>query len=132
MTRTSPCPTTLVPAICSTAKTFVWAAAGQDWRDGISSIFANGGEIAKYDGGKWVDTLDNPNTLKGMEPLQNLYRNASHAPSDMKDAPKRVRMILQVSLLLAWAMPVAAAMTIWSWIFDWRRGIVNWARGTPG
>lgn len=59
---------------------------GQDWRDGISWIFANGGEIAKYDGGKWVATLDDPNTLKGMEQLQNLYRNASHAPSDMKDA----------------------------------------------
>lgn len=50
----------------------------------------------------------------------------------MKAAPKWVRMILQVSLLLAWAMPVVAAMTIWSWIFDWRRGIVNWVLGTPG
>ena len=36
------------------------------------------------------------------------------------------RLILQISLLLAWAMPVIAAMTVWIWLFDWRRGIVNW------
>ncbi|HRM74428.1 MAG TPA: P1 family peptidase, partial [Paracoccus sp. (in: a-proteobacteria)] len=26
-----------------------------------------------------------------------------------------------------WAMPVVASMTVWIWVFDWRRGIVNWA-----
>lgn len=36
-----------------------------------------------------------------------------------------VRIALQIALLLAWAMPVVAAMTIWSWLFDWRRGLVN-------
>ncbi len=30
------------------------------------------------------------------------------------------------SLLLAWAMPVVAAMTVWIWIVDWRRGLLNW------
>ena len=28
------------------------------------------------------------------------------------------RLILQVALLLAWAMPVVAAMTVWIWLFD--------------
>lgn len=37
------------------------------------------------------------------------------------------RLVLQVSLLLAWAMPVVAAMTVWVWIVDWRRGLLNWA-----
>ncbi|WP_251303137.1 carbohydrate ABC transporter permease [Georgenia satyanarayanai] len=37
-----------------------------------------------------------------------------------------VRITLQVSLLLAWAMPVVAAMTVWIWLFDRRRGVVNW------
>lgn len=37
-----------------------------------------------------------------------------------------VRVTLQVSLLLAWAMPVVAAMTVWIWLFDRRRGVVNW------
>ena len=36
------------------------------------------------------------------------------------------RIILQVSLLLAWAMPVVAAMTVWIWLFDRRRGVVNY------
>lgn len=38
-----------------------------------------------------------------------------------------MRLVLQVSMLLAWAMPVIAAMTVWIWLFDWRRGLVNWA-----
>ncbi|GAB2547367.1 carbohydrate ABC transporter permease [Leucobacter ruminantium] len=42
------------------------------------------------------------------------------------------RIILQVSLLLAWATPVVAAMTIWNWIFDWRRGLVNWVLTSVG
>ncbi|MFT0762529.1 extracellular solute-binding protein [Scrofimicrobium sp. R131] len=59
---------------------------GMDWRDGISWIFANGGDIAKEQDGQWVATLDSPETLKGLEQLQDLYRNASRAPLDMKDA----------------------------------------------
>ena len=39
---------------------------------------------------------------------------------------------LIASTPLAWAMPVVAAMTIWSWLFDWRRGLVNWVLGTSG
>jgi N,N'-diacetylchitobiose transport system permease protein len=37
-----------------------------------------------------------------------------------------VRIVLQVALLLAWAMPIVAAMTVWIWIVDWRRGLLNW------
>ena len=36
------------------------------------------------------------------------------------------RLVLQVALLLAWAMPIVAAMTVWIWIIDWRRGLLNW------
>ena len=50
----------------------------------------------------------------------------------MRSVPKWVRLCIQISLLLAWAMPVVAVMTIWSWLFDWRRGLVNWALGTSG
>ncbi|PPL15998.1 MULTISPECIES: carbohydrate ABC transporter permease [Microterricola] len=39
---------------------------------------------------------------------------------------KVVRLTLQISLLLAWAMPVVAAMTVWIWLFDRRRGVVNY------
>ncbi|MBS1697091.1 MAG: sugar ABC transporter permease [Actinobacteria bacterium] len=37
-----------------------------------------------------------------------------------------VRLTLQIALLLAWAMPVIAAMTVWIWLFDRRRGVINY------
>jgi len=36
------------------------------------------------------------------------------------------RLALQISMLLAWAMPVVAAMTVWTWLFDRRRGVINY------
>lgn len=59
---------------------------GQDWRNGISWIFANGGDLAKKENGQWVSSLSDPNTIKGLEQLQDLFRNASKAPADAKDA----------------------------------------------
>lgn len=59
---------------------------GQDWRDGISWIFANGGDIAQKKGGKWVGTLESEESLKGLQQLQDLYKNASKAPNDAKDS----------------------------------------------
>ncbi|HEY8590913.1 MAG TPA: extracellular solute-binding protein [Naasia sp.] len=59
---------------------------GQDWRDGISWIFANDGELAEKEGDEWVSTLADPNTVKGLEQLQELYRSASEAPNDAKDS----------------------------------------------
>lgn len=44
----------------------------------------------------------------------------------MSKVPSGVRITLQISLLLAWAMPVVAAMTVWIWLFDRRRGVVNY------
>jgi N,N'-diacetylchitobiose transport system permease protein len=43
-----------------------------------------------------------------------------------------IRIVIQISLLLAWAMPVVAAMTVWNWLFDWRRGVVNWTLTSIG
>ena len=51
----------------------------------------------------------------------------------LMNAVNRVsRIVLQVSMLLAWAMPVVASMTVWRWLFDWRRGVVNWLLDTGG
>lgn len=44
----------------------------------------------------------------------------------MTAVTKTARLILQVALLLAWSMPVVAAMTVWIWLFDWRRGVINY------
>ena len=44
----------------------------------------------------------------------------------MNAVGKFVRLTLQIAMLLAWAMPVVAAMTVWVWLFDWHRGVINW------
>ena len=59
---------------------------GQDWRNGISWIFANGGEIATEKDGKWVASLSSPESVKGLTELQGLYEKATTAPKDGKDA----------------------------------------------
>lgn len=59
---------------------------GQDWRNGISWIFANGGDIATVKDGKWTATLDSANSLNGLEQLQAIYQTASHAPNDARDS----------------------------------------------
>ena len=59
---------------------------GQDWRNGISWIFANGGDLAKFENGAWTSTLSDPNSIKGLTQLQDLQKNASHAPKTMTDA----------------------------------------------
>ncbi|MGP4019462.1 carbohydrate ABC transporter permease [Saccharopolyspora sp. 5N708] len=43
----------------------------------------------------------------------------------MKHVPVLPRVVLQVSLLLAWAMPQLAATTVFQWIFDQQYGILN-------
>jgi N,N'-diacetylchitobiose transport system permease protein len=37
-----------------------------------------------------------------------------------------IRLMVQSGLLLAWAMPVLAALTVWQWLFDTQYGVVNW------
>nr|WP_275693433.1 sugar ABC transporter permease [Nocardioides sp. TF02-7] len=37
-----------------------------------------------------------------------------------------VRVATQCGLLLAWAMPVVAALTVWQFLFDTEYGVVNW------
>jgi N,N'-diacetylchitobiose transport system permease protein len=38
----------------------------------------------------------------------------------------RMRLLLMLGLVLAWAMPVVAATTIYQWLFAQRFGVVNW------
>jgi N,N'-diacetylchitobiose transport system permease protein len=37
-----------------------------------------------------------------------------------------LRLLVSIGLLLAWAMPALAATTIWGWLFDTRRGLINY------
>ena len=44
----------------------------------------------------------------------------------MKQMPSFARISLQVALLLAWAMPIVAQMTVWNWLIDDRNGVFNY------
>jgi N,N'-diacetylchitobiose transport system permease protein len=44
----------------------------------------------------------------------------------MRQMSKPVRLLVQSALLLAWAMPVLAALTVWQWLFDSQYGVINW------
>lgn len=44
----------------------------------------------------------------------------------MRSVTGPVRVTIQVCLLLAWAMPMVAAVTVFRWLFDYRTGVVNW------
>ncbi len=104
---------------------------GQDWRDGISWIFANGGEIATVKNGKWTATLDSANSLKGLEQLQAIYKSSSKAPNDAKDSNQYIYLNDDDAIAGATtadaATPVSlAAATIMA------PGWAHWSIGTKG
>lgn len=39
---------------------------------------------------------------------------------------KKMRLLLMLGLVLAWAMPIIAATTVYQWLFAQRFGVVNW------
>jgi N,N'-diacetylchitobiose transport system permease protein len=45
---------------------------------------------------------------------------------------KRMRLLLMLGLVLAWAMPVIAATTVYQWLFAQRFGVVNWLLAKAG
>ncbi|MGG7464510.1 MULTISPECIES: extracellular solute-binding protein [unclassified Plantibacter] len=59
---------------------------GEDWRNGVSWVFANGGELATKDGDKWASALSSADTQKGLEQFQQLFTDASNAPVTEKDS----------------------------------------------
>ena len=59
---------------------------GEDWRNGISWIFANGGELAVKNGDIWESSLSDPSTIAGLQQLQALYTSASLAPVNEADS----------------------------------------------
>ena len=77
--------TTLAESL-TTADTSGIYFGGQDWRNGISWIFANDGQIATFEDGKWVGQLSSENSVKGLTELQGLLAEGTNAPKDGTDA----------------------------------------------
>ena len=43
----------------------------------------------------------------------------------MRHMATGIRVLVQTGLLLAWAMPIVASLTVWQWLFDTNYGVVN-------
>ncbi len=57
-------------------------APGRDWYNALPYVWANGGEIAVQDGDTWDAQLSSPESVKGLEQLQQVYQTATVAPVD--------------------------------------------------
>ncbi|MCH0538286.1 sugar ABC transporter permease [Streptomyces sp. MUM 203J] len=45
---------------------------------------------------------------------------------------KKMRLVLSLALILAWAMPIVASVTVFRWLFDEQFGVFNWLMRTLG
>ncbi|MFC5503052.1 extracellular solute-binding protein [Lysinimonas soli] len=104
---------------------------GQDWRDGISWIFANGGNIASESNGKWTATLDDPKTMAGLKQLQAIYQNASKAPNDAKDSNQYIYINDDDAIAGATASDAATPVSL-SAATIMAPGWAHWSIGTKG
>lgn len=57
-------------------------APGKDWYNALPYIWSAGGEIAVQDGDTWDAQLSSPESIEGLEMLQDVYENATNAPVD--------------------------------------------------
>ncbi|GAA2441570.1 extracellular solute-binding protein [Agromyces soli] len=63
---------------------------GQDWRNALPFIWENGGEVAVPDGDKWDAQLSSPESVKGLEEVQQAMATASVAPKDANETSPEV------------------------------------------
>ena len=59
---------------------------GQDWRNGAAFIWDAGGDLATDDGGEWSGSLASPESVAGLERVQELFTEASGAAKDGNEA----------------------------------------------
>ncbi|MEU2393081.1 sugar ABC transporter permease [Streptomyces sp. NPDC007369] len=45
---------------------------------------------------------------------------------------KWMRLVLSMALVMAWAMPIVASVTVFQWLFDEQFGVMNWVMRTLG
>jgi len=64
---------------------------GQDWRNGLPFIWAAGGEIAvQEDDGRWVGALSSPESIEGLELVQEAMLTGSGAAPDANETDPQV------------------------------------------
>lgn len=45
---------------------------------------------------------------------------------------KKMRLVLSMALVMAWAMPIVASVQVFKWLFDEQFGVMNWLMRTAG
>lgn len=76
-------------ATANPGKSGIWWP-GQDWRNALPFIWENGGEIAVADGEEWDAQLSSPESIKGLEQVQQTMNTASVAPKDANETSPEV------------------------------------------
>lgn len=63
---------------------------GQDWRNAVSFIWNDGGDLATEDGGTWTGALASPESQEGLATVQTLFEQASGAAKDGNETDPQV------------------------------------------
>jgi N,N'-diacetylchitobiose transport system substrate-binding protein len=59
---------------------------GRNWQATLSFIWDAGGDIAINEDGEWVGELSSPESVAGLQTVQDIMQNANAAPADTDDA----------------------------------------------
>ncbi len=63
---------------------------GQDWRNAVSFIWNDGGDLAVDDGGTWTGALSSSESQEGLATVQTLFEEASGAAKDGNETDPQV------------------------------------------
>ena len=68
---------------------------GQDWRNAVSFVWNDGGDLATEDGGTWTGALASPESQEGLATVQTLFEQASGAAKDGNETDPQVALLQQ-------------------------------------
>jgi N,N'-diacetylchitobiose transport system substrate-binding protein len=64
---------------------------GKDWHDFLTFVMANGGYIAKQQSdGTWKAGFEDPNSIKGLQQLQDMYKTANNFAADATESDNQI------------------------------------------
>ena len=63
---------------------------GQDWRNGVTFVWNDGGDLAVEDGDAWAGALSTPESQEGLATVQALFEQASGAAKDGNETDPQV------------------------------------------
>ena len=63
---------------------------GQDWRNAVSFVWNDGGDLATEDGGTWTGALASPESQEGLATVQTIFEQASGAAKDGNETDPQV------------------------------------------